>query len=409
MGPVRGVAISFAAPRLTRLRGLGHGRWDGWYAPGMRSLMGIRSLGTNRWVVCVVWKDPRTGKRREVKRRCTGPKRDAKALEARIRGELESDVIRERMTLGEYARSWLRRRVDSLKPSTAAKYGNDLALHILPALGDVYVDQLRPSDVQEWVNADAGAPNSVVNRVRLLRTIAKDAVADGVTDRDFCARVKPPEVEGYDEANPNLLTPAELDRLFEAIPAAWQALVVTDIYTGLRWGELSALHWEDIDEGAGVIRVRWTNWKGRLQVPKTKRARRAVPMVQPVAAALRAHRRRMVAAQHPGLGAGLVFPTRTGDLHRGTPLRKVLDQACAAAGVPRITPHGLRRSFNDIVRRHAEGAVVRALVGHSDERMTDHYSLVRMAEKRAAAESDVDAISAAKVETAVETKGVGTA
>jgi hypothetical protein len=64
----------------------------------------------------------------------------------------------------------------------------------------------------------------------------------------------------------------------------------------------------------------------------------------------------------------------------------VLDEACAAAGITRkVTPHGLRHTANDLLRRVASAEVTRAIVGHATEQMTHHYSHVDEGEKREAA------------------------
>ena len=60
----------------------------------------------------------------------------------------------------------------------------------------------------------------------------------------------------------------------------------------------------------------------------------------------------------------------------------MLDAACAACNTERrITPHGLRHTANDLLRRCAAGDVVRAITGHATEAMTHHYSHVDEAEK----------------------------
>lgn len=52
---------------------------------------------------------------------------------------------------------------------------------------------------------------------------------------------------------------------------------------------------------------------------------------------------------------------------------------------PQISPHGLRRTYNDLLRRVADLLVVQAMTGHADNTMTAHYSLVDHGEKSAAA------------------------
>jgi integrase len=76
-----------------------------------------------------------------------------------------------------------------------------------------------------------------------------------------------------------------------------------------------------------------------------------------------------------------VFPTRRGKLHRGTPLRKVLNEACTKAGVPRVTTHGLRRTFNNLARQSTSREVLKSITGHTTDAMVEHYSHVATEEK----------------------------
>jgi len=113
-----------------------------------------------------------------------------------------------------------------------------------------------------------------------------------------------------------------------------------------------------------------------------------------IAKALADYRRWMIEAQHPGLPSGWIFPTwgkkagkseeRAGELHKGNPFGKALDLACMKAGIVRITPHGLRHTGNDLLRRFASREVVMSITGHSTPAMHSHYSHVDQNEKAAA-------------------------
>ncbi len=312
-------------------------------------------------------------------------------LEAKVAGRLNGRF----MTLTDFAQRWLKLRVPRLKPSTVAKYMNDLERHILPALGDIQLVDLRPSDVQAFLDVDPGAPHSKKGRLALLRAMSKDALVDGLVNLDFCARVSVSIPPTYTNAEPNCLNGRQLDLVIAQISRYWLDLICVLVFSGMRWGEASALMWPalDIDGDDGVARIEWTNWKGRLQEPKNHRARRDIPLAKPLPEMLRRRRERMVAEDHPGLASDLVFPTARGTLHRGSPLRAVLNAACERAGISfRFTTHGLRRTFNDIARRVVRGQVVRAVVGHGSDAMTDHYSNVDMEEKRTAAEAVVSEV-----------------
>ena len=352
---------------------------------------GIKRLGRNHYFVQISRMDPREKKRRFKRRWVRGSYAEAVAARAKALAELEAEIagdVDSTMTLAEYVEQWLEARKTKIKPSTKAKYLNDLEKHILPKLGHIEIGAIRPRDVELMLANDRGAPNSKKNRLGLLRAVAKDALADEVTQRDFCARVSVVVPPTYTVDQPNMLSGPQTALVLHVMPRYWLDLSCTLSYTGLRWGEVTAFHWPDLDLEQKEALVRWTNWKGRLQAPKNERAMRIVPLVDPLPQLLAERRERMIAENHPGLRKGLVFPTLTGELHRGTPLRKVLQQACKRAGIDiRFTTHGLRRTWNNIARKHAEGMVVRSIVGHADEAMTEHYSIVDSDEKRAAAEA----------------------
>lgn len=349
---------------------------------------GIEKLGPGKYRVRVT---RRVQGRRVVRKRICSTRKEAEVVRLALRDELdrfasgELPQMQSEVTLTDFAQRWIERKAHRLKPSTARKYLVDLERHILPRLGERYVASLRPSDVHDYLASDKGSANNRRNRLALLRQLAKDSVAEGVADLDWTARVPAPAVSGYTEDNPNLLTAAELVRFLPNIPPRWSCMVHVLTFTGMRFGEASALRWGDLDLAMRTARIRRTNWRGQALAPKTAAARRTVPLVHELVPMLEAHRQAQLAAGHPGLAEGWVFPTGQGTLYKGSPLRAVLDRACAAAGVTRITTHGLRRTFNNQARQSAGGMVVRAIVGHTDEAMTEHYSQVSLAEKHAAA------------------------
>ena len=362
----------------------------------MKRHKGIKKLAPQKYLVRIRAADPRTGKPKDIKRISSGPLEAALALQTHLAEQLAQGGPRARVTLTDYSRSWLKRRIPTLKPSTRRKYASDLTHHILPAFGDYYIDTLRPRDIAEFIATQSKTYSgaTVLNRLRLLRTIAKDAQADDLTDRDFCARVKPPTCNQYTEENPNLLTPEQLNKLAQAIPPQWYPLFATLAFTGLRFGEASALTWSDFDHVGGQIFIRRSNYKGQTVQPKTCSSRRTVPMVPELGAILRKHRADMVATQHSGLSNGWVFPTQNGNLHKGAPLGPVIKHALARAGLDlTLTTHGLRRTFNNLARRVATGQVVRAIVGHSTQAMTEKYSVIALSEKQAVQASVLRLIS----------------
>lgn len=334
---------------------------------------GVRAIARGTWSVRVKRIDARTGRVRNRKATVVGSKADAVRKRDEIRGELAlATATRARLQLRSYAEAWLERRRHRLKRSTFRKYGFAIK-HVIAKLGDHFVDSLVPSEIIGYVDsrlADGAAGNTVLNELRVLRVIARDSVADGLAVRYWCDRVSAPKVARYDDEHTNLLTPDQAERVIAHVPERWLALVLFLVSTGARFGEASALHWEDVDVDAGVAKLHYNNDRGELTTVKTESSNRTVPMLPEILALL--GRR----------SSGLVFPTRAGTLYRTAPLRAVLDRACAAAGVPRVTTHGLRRTFNNQGRQVGDREVLKATTGHSTDAMVSHYSHVGADEKR---------------------------
>src|SRR5262249_28028355 len=110
---------------------------------------GIERMGPGTYRIRARLTCPRTGKRKEADRvvQCSDLT-DARLLQAKLREELlrESDEPRKRLTVDDYATSWLERRKPSLKPSTGIRYGEQLDL-AMEWIGEIYMDALLPHDV----------------------------------------------------------------------------------------------------------------------------------------------------------------------------------------------------------------------------------------------------------------------
>lgn len=352
---------------------------------------GVQRIADGMFRVRFEARDPRTGKIREIDRIVNvATPADAAARRQEIRRAFKrGEPERLRVRVGDFARSWLRTKLPALKPSTAHRYVDTLEGHILPELGDLYVDAVAPADVIAWRDRQRGAPSTINGRLRLLRTLFADARVQLGLPRDPTERIPAlrEDVAGDDD-DTNTLTADELRLLLEAartLTPKWYPLIATMAMTGMRFGEATALRWEDVDEAGGVIRIRRAQWHRRVGTPKTGTAR-TVPLLRALAAILAQHRRDLLESQAPGLAAGWIFPGATGELLYGSALTKPLAKVLAAAKITRrFTPHGLRRTFNNLVRQVTSGQVVRAITGHVTEAMTEHYSHVGAAEKFAAA------------------------
>jgi integrase len=159
--------------------------------------------------------------------------------------------------------------------------------------------------------------------------------------------------------------------------------VVLMAVTGMRTGELFALEWGDLD--GDMLTIDRSHFYGHVTTTKTMDPRR-VALPKFAIDVLAQHREKLVREQHPGVDTGLMFPSRTGGHRPNTVLRKPLHKASRAAGLDiMVTPRVLRRSFNSLLLAQAtDRIVVRSMMGHTSEEMTERYAGVSDEQKRAA-------------------------
>ncbi len=172
--------------------------------------------------------------------------REARAAEAAIESGSWIDPSNGKITFREYVQEhwWPSRH---LELTTKAAYRSYLDRHFLPFFGEMPMRSIMPSTVQAWVTQAAASElsaRSVVKYHVMLRSVFKRAVRDRVILHNPTSETELPKVV---PSRRRIVTPVEFSRLMDELPARYVAMVLTDIETGLRWGELIALRPMDID------------------------------------------------------------------------------------------------------------------------------------------------------------------
>ena len=146
------------------------------------------------------------------------------------------------------------------------------------------------------------------------------------------------------------------------------ALYLTAAFTGLRFGELSALRWSDVDWQRELIHVRRALARGAIEEPKSGKVR-SVPMVPDVAQALA-----RLGQRDLWIGDGdFVFVSSTGAQIDYSATVKAYKRALQSAGLREVKFHGLRHSFGTIAVQAFPLSDVQAWMGHADIQTTMRY------------------------------------
>jgi integrase len=185
-------------------------------------------------------------------------------------------------TLTAFARSWLETHLPRMTSDLAkARYTEALDLHVLPELGDFFVDQIYDRDLEAWLTKPrkdrrgrAYSPYTVNGWWRVLKMVLQAAARQHRLP-DPTAGVKPLPLPQREHENS--LTPEELRALLDAakrLYPQWYTFIVLGFTLGMRPGEIRPLRWdEDVDLNAGTLTIRRSQ-RGRYIGPtKTKRVR----------------------------------------------------------------------------------------------------------------------------------------
>ena len=282
---------------------------------------------------------------------------------------------------------WLPSRASRVRASTALSYRQALEGRVIPRLGALELQKIRPRHIAE-LYADLlanGGRDERRGKTLSARTVRYTGMVltralDDVVRHGYLAtnpaklvdRPRPRDVEmkawGTAESRAFLAHVAD-DRLF----ALWALYLAT----GLRRGEALGLRWSDVDEGRLAVRRTLVAVDGKPEwsEPKTERSRRVVALDPEIVAILRAHRTRQL-EERLAVGAGyrddgLVFATVAGGVLHPDNVTRAFDRHVKAAGLPRIWLHDTRHSAATLLLE--EGVplkIVSERLGHSSTAIT---------------------------------------
>jgi integrase len=375
---------------------------------GTRRAEGVYQLekGGSLWRIQVTRRDPQT--RRRVCRRSVIEAKSlslAKVKRAELALRLEEELAGAltpvpttvaHPTVADFGERWLEERAARVRESTITEYLRVIERWVAPFMGHLKIRELNREVVTGFVSwmedqrmsdGRAYSDSSLKSVFRVARGFLKDAAAEADVS-DPTRRVRGPSSDRRAIRQLETLTSRELDELLwavERIAPQWRALVVVMARTGMRTGELRALQWRDLDLDSGVIQVRRSMARKETYGTKTG-SPREVPLVAGTVEVLREHREAVQAAGHAVTGQGLVFVSwRTGEAFWPSAVNRVLRNASSAAGLSvRVTAQVMRRTVNTLLLERTSGEVVRDILGHCSQEMTQRYHHASLASKREA-------------------------
>lgn len=209
-----------------------------------------------------------------------GPAQAVGILEARLG---EPDTVTVRQLCEQHLDNLTGVQTDTIRSYRAM-------LKDLGPLAELPANAVTPAQIGRWVQALVDNGNSgktAANKHGFLASVYKRALNEGRVESNPCLNTRIPRTVAREMT---FLTRAEYERLLGYIPNVWRPFVTALFFTGLRFGEITALRVQDLDLEHETVTVAQA-WKDgrKLGAPKSRRSRRTIRIPKHLTKILEAH------------------------------------------------------------------------------------------------------------------------
>lgn len=215
-------------------------------------------------------------------------KAEAQQYGIKLEAESLSGVdVTENPVFAEYYRHWyVIYKFPSIREATKVRYRRNYK-YLKRFLGNTTIKNISREQYQKFVNyfASNHAQNTVRKVNASISSCIEFAVEDGILNRNFASKASISGNE-HQERPVQYLNLKEIKQLVALCKHdlnpryTSRYLILSAIYTGARLGELSALHWPDIDfkENTVSITKSWNQNRRQMSKPKTVASNRKIPV-----------------------------------------------------------------------------------------------------------------------------------
>lgn len=286
-----------------------------------------------------------------------------KAAEDALRdADRQGLTVNDHTMVGEWAKIWLETYKCGLKGSTARMYRTSYNTHVMDAIGDIDVRDVKPVHIQKIMHSCADKSESLQRKVLLTCSqLFESARLNHMIISNPCDGIKitkhntPPKKKN--------LTDEEQQLLLSSLTGRALTFCALGLYAGLRREEILGLQWGDISDNKLTVNRAITfpdnNQADPDQSLKSKSAHRMIPVPPQLSQILSVSTRNSL----------YVVPAADGSMISFISFRHLWSKVTLL--VPGIHAHMLRHSYaTSLYRAGVDLKTAQYLLGHSDIRMT---------------------------------------
>jgi integrase len=277
----------------------------------------------------------------------------------------------------------------NISAKTAARYRELTENQIVPHIGAMALQKVRPLHVEQWhtdlltkgrADGKGGiAPRTIGHAHRVLSSALSDAAENDLVLRNVMQSKSPPKV-----ADDEMVIVRDVLDLAAKLKASGRNLYVpgmVSLFTGMRRNEVLALRWGRVDLDHNVIKVQealeFTKAHGiRFKPPKSKAGRRDITLPDILVDVLRDYRKAQLELRMR-LGAGklqdddLLFADLNGGPLSPNGISAAWSDYAKQIGMPEVTFHSLRHTHaSQLIDANVDIVTISKRLGHAKPDIT---------------------------------------
>ena len=339
------------------------------------SFVFIRKRSKN-YIVYLEYKDPESGKKKQKNMGSFEKKRDANKKLTELKDTIYKDdlLTPNTITLKKHLLDFLEKYKENLSVTTYNSYIRICNKYIIPILGDIKLEDLRPVHIQNYVDDLVGilTPQTIKIHINILNLALKRAYRLKLIRENVIECIEIPKSRKFKNKIYNQENMVKLLNISKDTPLELPITLASGL--GLRISEILGLTWDNIDFEEKLITVDKitirSNGKVVLKSPKTDTSIRTISAPTEIISMLKEHKRKCLELKLKGIirkDNNFIFIDKNGNPNAQDVLSRKFSRFLENHNLEHIRFHDLRHSHVTLlINSKVPIKVISERVGHSN-------------------------------------------